>query len=321
MLLFSSYELHFQWSSISFQLEKHGIFHQGYIWIWIHIICKGFSVHGNICISKFSHVGTWYGLLILDLVLTKWKQHTSIQIKCKTLSMEKNNATTQVVSSHVDNCEKMKEGNCFIHIGIECSKLRILNIDWPFLFWSLFFLNPIFLCNIKFRNNLSFFELLTCRCNCNFGPKDRTKNLLALIEDMGFKKKPFDKGGKTIRKGKSKACVTIESNRGSEKKDYQCDLPSKHYIFSLQFQIYVTTKISTSMQQEIFAMGHPLGGQSYIFCTCFRNFKGLCTWQFAIGAFYFTSDGKASLKCVGTCRDRQEPNQGHIFYVNNTYET
>jgi len=98
---------------------------------------------------------------------------------------------------------------------LECSMLRMLNIDWPSLFWSHFLKNPIFLCNIKFRNNLSFFELLTCRCNCNFGPKDRTNNLLALIEDMGFRKKHFDKGGKTIWKGKSKACITIESNRGS----------------------------------------------------------------------------------------------------------
>jgi hypothetical protein len=118
MLLFSSYELHFRWTLISFQLEKHGIFHQRYIWIWIHIICKGFSTHGNICILKFSHIGTWYGLLILDLVHTKWKQHTSLRTKCKTLLMERNNATTQVVSSHVDNYEKMKEGNCSIHIGI-----------------------------------------------------------------------------------------------------------------------------------------------------------------------------------------------------------
>ncbi len=32
---------------------------------------------------------------------------------------------------------------------------------------------------------------------------------------MGFRKKPFDKRGKTISKGKSKVHVTIESNGGS----------------------------------------------------------------------------------------------------------
>jgi hypothetical protein len=36
------------------------------------------------------------------------------------------------------------------------------------------------------------FELLSCKYNCNFGPKDKTDNLLALIKDMGFRKKPFD---------------------------------------------------------------------------------------------------------------------------------
>jgi hypothetical protein len=32
-------------------------------------------------------------------------------------------------------------------------------------------------------------------------------------------------------------------------------LPSKCYIFSLQFQKYVTTKRSTSLLHEVFAMG------------------------------------------------------------------
>jgi hypothetical protein len=41
---------------------------------------------------------------------------------------------------------------------------------------------------------------------------------LPLIKDMVFKKKPFDKRGKTIWKGKEKTCVTIESNRRSQKK-------------------------------------------------------------------------------------------------------
>jgi hypothetical protein len=35
-----------------------------------------------------------------------------------------------------------------------------------------------------------------------------TNNLLALIESMAFRKKPLDKKGKTIQKGKSKSHVT-----------------------------------------------------------------------------------------------------------------
>jgi len=73
----------------------------------------------------------------------------------------------------------------------------------------------IFLHNIKFHHSLSFFELLSCRYNYNFGSKDKTNNLLVLIEDMVFIKKPLDKRGKKIWKGKLKTCVIIKSNGGS----------------------------------------------------------------------------------------------------------
>jgi hypothetical protein len=52
------------------------------------------------------------------LVCTKWKQHTSFQTKWRTLLTKRNDATTQIVSSHIGSCEEMKEGNWFIHIGI-----------------------------------------------------------------------------------------------------------------------------------------------------------------------------------------------------------
>jgi hypothetical protein len=53
-------------------------------------------------------------------------------------------------------------------------------------------------------------------------------------------------------------------------------------------------------------------GQSCICHTRYHNFKGLHTWKFTIGVFYFTSDRKASYKCVGTCRDWWEFNLGHL---------
>jgi hypothetical protein len=42
-------------------------------------------------------------------------------------------------------------------------------------------------------------------------------------------------------------------------------------------------------------------GQNCICCTCFHRLKGLHIGRFVIGAFYFTNDGKTSLKCAGTC--------------------
>jgi len=88
--------------------------------------------------------------------------------------------------------------NCF-----KFFKFQMLNTNWRSFFWSLlFFESPTFLHNIRFHHSLSLFELLRCKHNCNFGPKDKTDNLLALIKDMVFRKKHFDKKGKTIQKGK-----------------------------------------------------------------------------------------------------------------------
>ncbi len=96
------------------------------------------------------------------------------------------------------------------------SKFGMLNTNWPSFFWSLlFFENPTFLHNIIFHHNLNIFELLSCKYNCNSGPKDKIDNLLALIEDMVFGKNPLDKRGKAIWKVKSKTWVTIENNGGS----------------------------------------------------------------------------------------------------------
>ncbi len=72
-----------------------------------------------------------------------------------------------------------------------------------------------FLHNIKFHHSLSFFELLSCKYNCNFGSENKTDNLLVLTKDMVFINKPLDKRGKEIWKGKLKTCVTIKSNGGS----------------------------------------------------------------------------------------------------------
>jgi len=58
-----------------------------------------------------------------------------------------------------------------------------------FVFESLVFFFPIFLCNITFGSHgLSLLELLICRYNCNFGLENMTYNLLLLTKDMGFKK-------------------------------------------------------------------------------------------------------------------------------------
>ncbi len=48
----------------------------------------------------------------------KWKHHTYLQLECKILSTKKNSAVMQIASSHVGSCEKMKEGNYSIHVGI-----------------------------------------------------------------------------------------------------------------------------------------------------------------------------------------------------------
>jgi hypothetical protein len=46
--------------------------------------------------------------------------------------------------------------------------------------------------------------------------------LLALTKDMVLRKKPFDKKGKGIWKGKSKTYITVKNNGRSQKKGYQC---------------------------------------------------------------------------------------------------
>ncbi len=118
MLLFSCSELRFWWSLINNKLEKHGIYHQGCIWIWIHNVCKQFNMQCNSRISKFSCTWTWYGLSISNLVCTKWKRHTSLQTECMTLLMKTNSATTQIVSSHAGSCKEMKKRNYYIYLGI-----------------------------------------------------------------------------------------------------------------------------------------------------------------------------------------------------------
>ncbi len=114
---------------------------------------------------------------------------------------------------------------------LECIRFQILNTNRPFLFLShLFIFNPTFLHNIKFEShNLSFLELLICRYNYNFGPKYKIDNLLPLVEDMGFKRKPLYKKGKVIQKGKSKICIIIKSNGGSLNKGYQCGFTIKTF--------------------------------------------------------------------------------------------
>ncbi len=44
---------------------------------------------------------------------------------------------------------------------------------------------------------------------------------------MNSRKKPFDKRGKAILKGKLKTCVTTKSNGGSQKKECQCAFTMK----------------------------------------------------------------------------------------------
>jgi hypothetical protein len=149
MLLLSSFEWCFHWTLINFQLEKHEICRQSCIWIWIHKICRGCSAQCNIHILEFLHIRSWYGLSISNLVRIKWKQHTYLQIECKTLSTKDNSATMQIISSHDDNYEKMKEGNYFIHIGI---------IIWNSLFWShCFFRVPHFFITLDFAKVWIFF--------------------------------------------------------------------------------------------------------------------------------------------------------------------
>jgi hypothetical protein len=84
-------------------------------WIWI-----GYTISITIeffCL-KWSPVMCFHPLSISSLEDTKSKHHTSLQTKCKILSMKRNNATTQIASSHISSCEEMKEGNCSIHVGI-----------------------------------------------------------------------------------------------------------------------------------------------------------------------------------------------------------
>jgi hypothetical protein len=121
--------------------------------------------------------------------------------------------------------------------------------------------------------------------NCNFVPEDRTDNLLPLTKDMVLKKKPFDKRGKTIRKGKEKTCVTIESNRRSQKKGCQCVFIIKRYIFSLQFQRYATTRRGTTMLHEVFAMGTSSRGTKLHLLHMFPQpqrtlYSTICDWGF-----------------------------------------
>jgi hypothetical protein len=53
-----------------------------------------------------------------NLEVTNLKQHTSLQIKSKTLLMGKNTAMTQIANSHPESLIKRKKGNCYIHVGI-----------------------------------------------------------------------------------------------------------------------------------------------------------------------------------------------------------
>ncbi len=77
---------------------------------------------------------------------------------------------------------------------------------------------------------------------------------------MGFRKTPFDKRGKTIPKGKSKAHVTIESNVV-----YHQNIISSPFNFKYTLLI----KRSTSMQQEVFAMGTSTKGTKLHFLHMF----------------------------------------------------
>lgn len=130
ILILSSFDLRFQWTLINFQLEKHGICNPSCIWIWIHIVYRGFNMQCNIRILEFLHLGNWYGLSTSNLECTKSKQQTSLQTECRTLLIGRNSVAMQIASSHVNSCEEMKKGNCSIHIGI---------IIWNFLgfkYWT-----------------------------------------------------------------------------------------------------------------------------------------------------------------------------------------
>jgi hypothetical protein len=48
----------------------------------------------------------------------KWGCDTSLQMEFKILIMGRNGIMMQIASSHIDNLEKMKEGNCCSHKGI-----------------------------------------------------------------------------------------------------------------------------------------------------------------------------------------------------------
>jgi hypothetical protein len=53
-----------------------------------------------------------------NLEVTNSKQHTSLQVKSKTLLMGKKTTMTQITSSHANSLIEIKKGNCYIHVGI-----------------------------------------------------------------------------------------------------------------------------------------------------------------------------------------------------------
>ncbi len=57
--------------------------------------------------------------------------------------------------------------------------------------------------------------------------------MLALIDDMTFRKNPLDKRSKTILKKKWKIPITIEIMEGPKRMATNVPLPSKHYVSSL----------------------------------------------------------------------------------------
>ncbi len=92
-----------------------------------------------------------------------------------------------------------------------------------FLHNIIFFHGPNFLYMLYFLHGVNYFEFLCCWYNYSYGPKDKISNLLALIEEMVFRKNVLDKRSKTIPKGKkTKTQVTTESNARSRKKGCQC---------------------------------------------------------------------------------------------------
>ncbi len=159
---------------ISFQLEKHGICHWNSIWIWIHIVCRGFNALCNIRISKFfTHkkliwtVDFKFGVHKLSVRFYWWR---GITLRRK----------LQVHSWQLWRNERGKLLYPCWDNYLEFSRFWILNTFRPSLFWSHLFFRVLF-SYTKIRQSLIFFELLICMYNCDFGSKDRTNIILPLI--------------------------------------------------------------------------------------------------------------------------------------------